>query len=257
MVASRTRPVTSGPELFCRFAFPPNLLGYCGPSDTGLVGDLLRGGNDALVEMRHAAVEFSGAWPYLELISGIAGSDPLDYRVVEAYWLGNSLLQRIDLQTMGNSIADRFKAQAGPEWEMVARTLGSPARPTHSFHVFCVYPWVGLLRSGVIDQALRVLDRCRIRWGTVVARENQTVVVTTRLLTWDGRSLALGEEETEEVRSPADAQEIQVGDQVAMHWDYVCQRISDAQLHSLETYQAMHMGLANQTGKHLARRVER
>lgn len=248
--------MTSGAALCSRFAFPPNLLGYCGPSDTGLVGELLQGGNAALADMRHAAAEFAGAWPYLELISSAAGDDPLDYRVVEAYWLGNSLLQRIDLQVMGNSIADRFKAQAGPEWEMVARTLGSPARPTHSFHVFCVYPWVGLLRSGAVDQALHVLDRCRIRWGTVAARENGGLVVSTRLLTWDGHSLGMGTETEERVQAPVDVQDIGVGDQVAMHWDYVCQRITETQRRHLERYQAMHMRLANQTGKRLAARVE-
>ena len=247
----------SGPELFSRFAFPPNLLGYCGPSDTGLVGELLQGGNAARVEMRHAAAEFAGAWPYLELISSVAGGDPLDYRVVEAYWLGSSLLQRIDLQVMGNSIADRFRAQAGPEWDMVARTLGSAARPTHSFHVFCVYPWVGLLRSGVVDQALHVLDRCRIRWGKVVAREDGAFFVSTRLLTWDGLSLGLSPETEERVQAPVDAQDIAVGDQVAMHWDYVCQRITESQRRHLERYQATHMRLVNQTGRRLAARVER
>jgi hypothetical protein len=256
MVARHPRPVTSGPALFCRYAFPPNLLGYCGPSDTGLVGELLRGGDAALVEMRHTAAEFAGAWPYLELIASTAGLDPLDHRVVEAYWLGNSLLERIDLQVMGNSIADRFRAQAGPEWEMVARTLGSPARPTHSFHVFCVYPWVGLLRSGVIDQALHVLDRCRIRWGTVTAREGGSVIVSTRLLTWDGHSLGMGDATTERVHPPVDSQEIEVGDRVAMHWDYVCQRITDTQRRHLERYQTVHMNLVNRSGRRLAQRVE-
>ena len=249
--------MSSGSALFCRFAFPPNLLGYCGPSDTGLVGDLLQGGTEALAEMRHAAVEFAGAWPYLELIASTSGADPLDYRVVEAYWIGNSLLRRIDLQTMGNSIADRFRAQAGPEWDMVARTLGSSARPTHSFHVFCVYPWVGLLRSGIVDQALHVLDRCRIRWGTVAGRGTDTLTVASRLLTWDGRALGLGDETIERVRPPVDAQDIEVGDQVAMHWDYVCQRITEDQRRHLETYQATHMDMVNRAGRRLATRVER
>ena len=39
---------------------------------------------------------FSGAWPYLELISaGCDIGDPLDQRVVEAYWVGNELLDRV------------------------------------------------------------------------------------------------------------------------------------------------------------------
>lgn len=257
MAAASTHPVSSGSALFCRFAFPPNLLGYCGPSDTGLVGELLGGGSEALVEMRHAAVEFAGAWPYLELIASTSGSDPLDYRVVEAYWIGNSLLRRIDLQAMGNSIADRFRAQAGREWDMIAGTLGSAVRPTHSFHVFCVYPWVGLLRSGIVDQALHVLDRCRIRWGTVVARESDEILVSSRFLTWDGRSLGIGEPATERVRPPVDGQEIGAGDTVAMHWDYVCQAITETQRQHLETYQAIHMDMVNRSGRRLANRVER
>lgn len=256
MVASHTQPLTSGAELFCRFALPPNVLGYCGPSDTGLVGELLQAGNPALAEMRHTASAFAGAWPYLELISSATGGDPLDYDVVEAYWLGNPLLGRIDLQTMGNSLADRFRAQAGREWPMIANSLGSQARPSHSFHVFCVYPWVGLLRSGAVDQALHVLDRCRIRWGTVLARDTGTLVVSTRLLTWDGRSLGMGPETIETVQAPVDHQEIDVGDVVAMHWDYACQRINASQRRTLERYQTLHIGLANETGTRLARRVE-
>lgn len=256
MVASRTEPLISGPELFCRFALPPNVLGYCGPSDTRLVGELLQGGSLALAEMRHTATAFAGAWPYLKLISSVTGGDPLDYDVVEAYWLGNSLLKRIDLQTMGNSVSDRFQAQAGPEWPMIAHSLGSQARPSHSFHVFCVYPWVGLLRSGAVDQALHVLDRCRIRWGEVLAEDDGALVVSTRLLTWDGRSLGIGQETMETVQAPIDTQAIRVGDQVAMHWGYACQRITDSQRRHLERYQALHMGLANETGRRLALRVE-
>ena len=48
------------------------------------------------------ARQFAGAWPYLEFIAGVSGiKDPLDRRVVEAYWLGNDLLERIDMKTFG------------------------------------------------------------------------------------------------------------------------------------------------------------
>lgn len=245
----------SGPALFCRFAFPPNLLGYCGTPENLLIGELLADG-EAVDEMRHIASTFDGAWPYLELIAETTGRDPLDYKVVEAYWLGNPLLERIDLQTMGNSIADRFHARAGLEWPMIAGSLGPPARPTHSFHVFCVYPWVGMLRSGAVDQALSVLDRCRIRWGTVASAENDALTVFTQPLTWDGRLLGLGPETLERVRPPLDDPSIRPGDRVAMHWDYVCQRISDSQLRSLERYQKLYIGLTNRTGRRLSKRVE-
>ena len=58
---------------------------------------------------------FSGAWPYLELISaGCDIRDPLDQRVVEAYWVGNELLDRVPIGKLGDSMAERFR-QAGRE----------------------------------------------------------------------------------------------------------------------------------------------
>jgi hypothetical protein len=244
-----------GPALFCRFAFPPNLLGYCGPAETALIGELLGAGETGLDEMRQAAAAFSGAWPYLELISAATGREPLDPQVVEAYWLGNALVENLDPQMIGNSIAERFRGQAGSGWSNLADTLGTSARPTHSFHVFCVYPWVGMLRSGVVEQALHVLDRCRIRWGTVRSRKNNTLLVSTQLLTWDGAFLGLAPETIEQVHSPIDDPNIGVGDDVAMHWGYACQRITRSQRHHLARYQTLHMGMANRAGRELAARL--
>jgi hypothetical protein len=50
----------------------------------------------------------------------------------------------------------------------LAAPVPACALPHHSFHVFGVYPWLGLLREGRSVEPLRVLDRCRIRWGQVV-----------------------------------------------------------------------------------------
>jgi hypothetical protein len=160
----------SGTALFCRFAFPPNSLGYCGPSDPGLLKELVTGGETAREEVTHVIPAFAGAWPYLELIASCSGRDPLHPAVVEAYWLGNTLLEEVDLLTMGNSVDDRFRRRAGWDWQSVTDALNAGGRPTHSFHVFCIYPWVGLLQSGIVEQALDVLDRCRIRWGEVKGR---------------------------------------------------------------------------------------
>ena len=48
-------------------------------------------------EIARRARQFDGAWAYLESIARAAGiADPLDERVVEAYWIGNDLLDRVD-----------------------------------------------------------------------------------------------------------------------------------------------------------------
>ncbi|MFI5101343.1 MAG: DUF6390 family protein, partial [Actinomycetes bacterium] len=105
--------------------------------------------------------------------------------------------------------------------------------PHHNFHVFGVYPWVGLVRSGVVDAPLRVLDRCRIRWGTVQVVQHDLAVVSSRPVVWDGRALGLGLERPEQVLLRVDGHgivpDVQPGDRVALHWDWACARLSAQQ----------------------------
>jgi len=246
----------SGLLTFGRFAFPPNSLGYCGPTDTRTFKELVNGGPAGIDEVRHLVPAFDGAWPYLELIANHTVHDPLDLQVVEAYWLGGSLLERVDLLAVGNSIDDRFRRRAGRGWSLVSDSLEAGARPTHSFHVFCVYPWVGLLRSGVVDPALHVLDRCRIRWGQVMGKEGDRFLVHVRPLVWDGRRLTLGPERVEAVLPPVDEQMIGDGDHVAMHWEHICQRVSPSQLRDLQRAHARHLAIANRSGRPLASRLD-
>ena len=103
----------SGPVLFARYAFPPNSHGYCGPATTtsffehGVTGADERG-------LRHLSSQFAGAWPYLQLIAAELGlDDPLDRRVVDAYWVGNSRLNQVRTRAIGNSMEDRFRAAGG------------------------------------------------------------------------------------------------------------------------------------------------
>jgi hypothetical protein len=246
----------SGASLFCRFAFPPNSLGYCGPSDPGLLKELMTGGTAAIQEVTHVIPAFAGAWPYLELIAMCSDRDPLDPKVVEAYWLGGPLLEQVDLLTMGNSMTERFRHRAGWDWQAVSDALNAGGRPTHSFHVFCIYPWVGLLQSGIVDQALDVLDRCRIRWGEVVGETGDRLLVNSQPLAWDGERLSLSVGRVESVLSPFDKGLIEVGDLVAMHWDYVCQRITPSQHRYLRRYHDLHLSIANRARSELGSRIE-
>ena len=67
--------IFAGQALFAQYAYPPNELGYCGPTDGG--------GTSGLAS--HAK-EFDGAWPYLAAIAEAVGaSDPLDEDVVGSY----------------------------------------------------------------------------------------------------------------------------------------------------------------------------
>uniref|UniRef100_UPI002457BBB6 DUF6390 family protein n=1 Tax=Nocardia asiatica TaxID=209252 RepID=UPI002457BBB6 len=51
----------SGAEMFARYAYAPNRLGYCGPPDA----TALRDGSDE--QVRAVARRFTSAWPYLRV----------------------------------------------------------------------------------------------------------------------------------------------------------------------------------------------
>ncbi|MEE8332015.1 MAG: DUF6390 family protein [Acidimicrobiia bacterium] len=241
--------MNDGPALFSRFAHPPNSLGYCGPDDVTWLGELVKAGVTTGDELHHAITAFAGAWPYLELIAGRTNRDPLDHTVVEAYWLGSPLLDTIDPLAWGNSVDERFRGRAGWDWDQISGALNDGGVPTHAFHVFCVYPWVGLLRSGAVDQALDVLERCRIRWGRVVSASNGTVLVESQPLAWDGQLLHLGPHRVESVDASIDPSlpEVSPGATVAMHWNYVCQQLTDQQVRWLQRYHDLHLAIANRS----------
>lgn len=236
--------MVSGPEVFFRFAQPPNLLGYCGPSETGEVTAVAGGIAMPSDEMARLALAFDGAWPYLELIGNQTGHDPLDVEVVEAYWLGNGLVNGMSLFNWGHSASDRFQKQAGRRWPAVVDALNAGGLPNHAFHVFCVYPWVGLLKEGFVGPSLEVLDRCRISWGVVTGVGDDLVEVRRAPLVWVDDTLVPGEPVVEPFRSPPGVV-VSVGDAVALHWDYVCQVLNVRDLQNLRRVNAHHVAIAN------------
>jgi len=218
--------MSDGALTFARFAWPPNLLGYCGPSGDALFEALATGSS---APASSAAPGFAGAWPYLEVIAASAGiDDPLDRRVVEAYWIGNELLTRIDTTRLGADLDARFRGPTGMAWDRVAGTIGHGAIPHHAFHVFVVYPWAGMLKAGPTEPALHVLTRCAIRTGRVAALDGDRALVSVRTLTWDGERFGDGPETDDWYRIGSDGvttADVAVGDRVAVHWDWVCERL--------------------------------
>ena len=233
---------TAGALMFARFAYPPNAMGYCGPDAAGELLERVAAGPADTAGLGELARGFAGAWPYLELIARAAGlPDPLDLRVVEAYWIGNDLLRNVTPRRFAASLTDRFAARlARGGAERMLAPLGHGGVPHHGFHVFAVYPWVGLLRGRTGDAAaapLHVLDRCRIRWGRVLSVQDDTAVVASRPLEWDGRRLRLGSPRAESARTGLAGLSltpvVAPGDWVALHWDWVCQPLRPAQLAAL------------------------
>lgn len=244
-----------GPIMFVRYAFPPNYHGACGPPDSQ---GLFQYGAGAVVDdgLRDLARQFAGAWPYLELIAAANGvPDPLDRRVVEAYWVGNRLLDLVGTRPLGDSMDERFRLRTGRQFTNLAEAVLAGGVPHHSYHVFCIYPWVGLLGDDRrYEQALLVLDRCRVRWGQVrQVRADQLVVESQPLLFEHGR-LFLGPPRIEIVERTLNGvglvPEFNEGDWVSMHWEWVCDRLAPRQLAALRHYTRLHLDVVNERLDH-------
>ncbi len=254
-LAARPSRTVPGPVLFARYAFPPNSHGFCGPGDHAAFFEYGVAGADDR-GLRAMSQQFAGAWPYLELIAAATGlTDPLDRRVVEAYWVGSPRLDLVSTRAVGESMEARFRPMTGSMFSTLAESVLAGGVPHHSFAVFCIYPWTGLLSDGrKAKNALTVLDRCRIRWGKVLAVQGDQVVVESSPLTWDGHVLGLGPPEKETaVRSVdgvsmADAPEI--GDWVSLHWEWVCDRLTEAQVRQLRSFTMRHLRVVNEGNLH-------
>lgn len=249
----RAQPrLVSGPLLFARYAFGPNRLGYCGPADAAELFELAVDGHHE-GDLRALARQFEGAWPYLELIAQSNGRrDPLDRDVVEAYWLGNELLDRVQPMRLGTSLEARFRPRLpGSEWRWLAGKPGDGARPVHAFHVLDVFPRMGLLRSDRIDDVLAVIDGCRIRWGRVVAVEGDWLVVFVVPIRMVDGQLQLGAPALERVQAWRDGAgfiaDIEPGDTISVHWRWACDRLDRRRLANLTGWTRHQLALANHT----------
>ena len=178
-----------GPVRFARYAYGPNRLGYCGPDAADeLLGEAAEGGD--LRRIRELATGFEGAYPYLKLIAQSNGLvDPLDERVVEAYWLGGELLGRVPVRAFGASVEMRFRPRLRrSDWRWLATKAPVGAHPVHAFHVLDVFPVAGFLRGEGSGDILHTIDSCRIRWGTVRDRIGGDLLVDAVPLEWrDGK----------------------------------------------------------------------
>ena len=241
----------NGALTFGRYAFPPNQLGYCGPDDNAALFQYVaeRKPDQGLVELEK---RFEGAYPYLCLIAQSNGiADPFDERVVDAYWIGNSLLDGVETKDLHDSMQQRFEARMSRTDLRWLMTKIGAARPHHNFHVFDIYVRTGLMRDETARVAVGAMDSCRISWGKVAAIEGSELVVERPELIYAEGKLKLSEPRAFRVTRQRDGRgfidAVQVGDAVSIHWSWACDTLSSSALARLRQSTDACLALANKT----------
>lgn len=234
-----------------RYAFGPNRLHYCGPDKAGEIAAYLEN-NAEDAGLKSLLTQFQTMYPYLRQIATSNHiKDPFDDKVVEAYWLGNELLEHVTKRELHRHLIDNLfipKRIGMKSFRTVEEKIAQGAVPHHSFHVFDIWKRTGHLEK---EHTAESMDSCRISWGKIIETSGPFLTVETEPLIYAGGKLVLGtpivKKITRGLEAEVDIDEAKVGDIVSIHWDIPCEVITPKQASILKSYTLKHLSLANQT----------
>ncbi|MDP3964131.1 MAG: DUF6390 family protein [bacterium] len=234
-----------------RYAFGPNRLHYCGPDASSEVAAYIAE-NQSDQGLSNILQGFQTMYPYLKTIAHQNGiGDPFDPRVVEAYWIGNELLEPIAPKAFYRHLAEDLdlKTKYEPKmFDQLVSKLPQGAKMHHSFHVFNAYKRTG---HDAVFHNLESMDSCRVSWGQVTRLEGPKIIMQRKPLVLEGHHLRLGDAEeyalNRRLEEDGTFDEVKSGQWITMHWQQPCEIISDRQTRWLEHFTVKHIALANQT----------
>ena len=235
-----------------KHAYMPNVLGYCGPEERGRI---LKGieegkaGDDLVTTLK----EFEAAYPFLKLIARNNGKEAFDYSVPEAYWIGNSLLERVPASDFHGFAQRELKGMGNERARTVLKGLHGPALPHHSFYVMSTYAVAGSgngpdLTNEASKKIAALIDSCRISWGTVAEVGSEDLRVKLKPIVIDDGRLALGRPVLRRVKYNADVNPfgaVNRGDIVSIHWNYACEVLSPRQAKNISRFTEVDLSLVN------------
>lgn len=235
-----------GLALTARYAYPPNSLSLCGPEKQQ---ELIHytSSQEADAGTVEILEQFSTLYPYLCFIAGENHlKDPFDTTVVDAYWTGNSLLNK----TRTSDFLHFFKEDSHfsrkiskANTDNVAKKISLGALPHHAFHVLNIYKRTGNI---VASHTIQTMDACIINWGKIIKKSPNDVIVETHRLELVNETLLFGPLFHRKLRPQGEHDSVfstlKEGDVVSYHWGYVCEKLSKSKLKNLITYtnQAVH-----------------
>lgn len=222
-----------------RYAFSPNKLHLCGPDANREVFSYIeRGISDPGLEK--IIGQFRTLFPYLKHIAEINKiQDPFNDKVVEAYWIGNNLLENIGKNSFYRYLADKQKIRHD-------KAVGSGAVPHHSFHVFEVWK-----QKKDFDSEINIekIDNCRISWGAIEKVDGPFLFVKTKPLLYAGDKLILGTPVVKKINRifsmHNDIEQLKIGDIITMHWNMPCEVITPMQAMMLDKYTLRHIEITD------------
>jgi hypothetical protein len=252
IVQSENLKTINGITRCSKYSFGPNRLHYCGPDQNRELQALIEHKNIKDAELSVLLKQFKTLYPYLQYISRInAIAEPFDEKVVEAYWLGNKLLENIKKDKLHRFLVDDLsvkKKLSGKDFEWLEQKIAEGAVPHHSFHVLNVWQMSGF--GDKLDEVER-MDQCLVNSGKVIKVSGPEITVMAESLTYANGKLFLTEQAekkiTRRLETEYEIEQIKPGQIVSFHWSVPCEIITETQAKNLKKYILQSINFANQT----------
>jgi len=232
-----TESELAGLKLAALFSTVPNCKDYCGPRDSWKDLEKFLKNGEGAERVASLLERFVACFPYLELIAQANGKKPFDLEVVEAYWLGNELLEKIAPEEIGKMIGKKFgetKLLPKSFAEKLVQNVPDGAWPHHSFQVLFVHFVTGKVAKTVENEA-----NCLVSWAKVEEVEKDALIVKGPLVTMEnGKYVLSGLVERKVATELPDgfqlAADAAPGEWVGVHWGLAVKKLGDGELAGLQ-----------------------
>jgi hypothetical protein len=228
----------NGLKLAALYGLKPHSLGFCGAqSKQGVLLKYLKNQDVGDKQAREILETFEAAYPYYKLIARSNNiENPFDERVIRAYWVGNELLDNVEISDLRKMIIKEFSGPKLLPKDLAierAQLIPENSRPHHSFHVLVIGSITGNPMPG---------DLCRPCWGRVIELKVKSPANSAgrHQLKVLYRPLAgnkLGKPIEKEIDWDKDIlPNVKRGDWVSFHWNQAVEVLTEEDVKNLEKY---------------------
>ena len=224
----------SGVRLAIRYGYVPCQVGLCGPGTNKakkIIADYLKGKKCRFEEVRKILESFKGAYSYYRLIADANEiSDFLDKKVVEAYWTGNNLLEKVSVEKFREMMGAEFLPLGKMRTDKIKK-LPKNAIAFHAFHVL----FIGSV-TGKFQATEKGLDICRPGWGKILAIKKDKIIALCQPINFD-KKIKLGKSVRMFVNWNKNIlPDTKVGDWVSIHWNTAIEKLNSVKLKNIKRY---------------------
>ena len=228
-----------------KYSFITNKLRYCGPNDCYLKFlEYIKNPTDELAkEIKSYIKRFEGLLPYLELIAKKHNLGLFHPKVIEAYWIGNELLDEFtneDLKEIIDALAKRGLPKSYAD--KLINNIPKGMLPHHSFNV--IYVGVGKV-TGSVAFNIENINNCLIRKAEIKEVKKNKVIVKHSPYVFENNLLILGIEIETEFDYLREFVNLNKGDVVSIHWNFVVDKLENEQYNNLVKYTEINVNRLN------------